>query len=623
MNLPSIIIFTACSVVLTAYSQAPVFQWGAVVRSDNTGSINPVNAAVHIETNARGDVFISGAFPSNATDAKNFTFVNCNHYDAQGNLTVTPSPEGAGITYSSIGFNNNFFLYKMNQAGEIVWQIVSDRGNADMHYCPITPTADGGVFVVLNICISGKDDFDDSRLVRLIENGGAKKSLYRRNYETNTLQGVAAKISADGRVEWLKHIIRVDDAPIDGFNATTGTYFNDLATDADGNYYLAGRYMKALTFDTPGGGEQTLIPHNITGWNGDPNYQRGDALLVKLNPDGELLWSLETGGEVEYQSVNSLHCHNGALYLYGNVAARPGDATSYSVLMGDTLRPTDKTNAYSARLDVSGEQPAAVWTTLFRALPQTNAYGGRIKVTNLCYDNNALFLCGSFTGFAEANGDTILSNDRAEGESASPLMAFIIRQDLATGAITGQVRDPAVGMAAEVVATAFRQNRIYAFGYNTGASWIHIYDSDFRMTAGYNLFAAGGATAWDALFFNDRIVTLNRGRYIGTSGGYIFGAPEAFVNDDPAAFSAFFLAYALDGLQETAIVRPAPPAEMPPIVALPGAIRISGNAQVKIFPANGVRRYAGRVNGEERIVLPAGVYVVSVNGRTTKVAVKK
>ncbi|MDR2042504.1 MAG: hypothetical protein LBP98_09365, partial [Tannerella sp.] len=63
---------------LSGRGQTPAFQWGAVLRSDNLMSANPVNAATSIQTNAAGDIFISGAFPSNATESKNFTRVTLN-----------------------------------------------------------------------------------------------------------------------------------------------------------------------------------------------------------------------------------------------------------------------------------------------------------------------------------------------------------------------------------------------------------------------------------------------------------------------------------------------------------------------------------------------------------------
>jgi hypothetical protein len=619
------------SVALAGYGQTPVFQWGAVLRSNDTGSASATNAAASIRTNSAGDIFVYGTFASTKTLVTNngtndFKNISYRHYDAQGAPTVLTSSDGAK-TAALISGNDNFFLYKMDRDGKIAWQVTSDRGSVDLHYSQFTPTADGGVLLLLNTRISGSnndDEFDSKHLIRIIQaDGSSKYSVKREEYDAtvnkNVEQGVAVKIDRNGMVEWGKVIIRVDDTPINNRNPS-GIFFHDLTTDADGNYWVAGRYVRTLTFDTPGGGTRSLTPHNTGGWDGDSQNTRGDALLVKLNPNGEYLWHLETTGTVEYQSVNSLHHDNGALFLYGNIeAATDLPTTSSSAFLGHTLYPDTTINAYSARLDVSGETPAATWATLLQSRVQTNRKGGRIKVTNLSYDSGALFLNGSFTGFIEAAGDTILQNELTGENVTASLKGFIVRQDPATGAIVGKVKDNTGGIT-ETENVVLRQNKIYVFGYALGSTWVHVYDADLnRLDGGGNFLQSEGATAWDALFLDDRIITLNRGRNINPVGGTIAGAPAAFVGDDPAAYSAFILSYGLDGLRNTAIDQPAASPEAIRIVALPGAIRIAGHAQVKIFSISGAQRYAGIVDGEEEIPLPAGLYIVTANGRATKV----
>jgi hypothetical protein len=605
------------------YGQVPVFQWGAVVKSDVSGSDNPTNAAKGIKTNANGDVFIYGTFSSNATSKKDFTRIITNHYDAQGNLTPHTSAEGAKVASSTTSNNENFFLYKMNRQGQILWQVISDRGYVALHYSQITPTPDGGVFVVLHARLCNNDEFEDKRLLRLVGSDSIKKDVELTNYVTNTQQGVAAKIAADGKVEWVKHIIRVDDALIDGNSATIASYFNGLEIDKDGNYWLCGRYMKAITFDKPDKTTQTLTPNYVTGWNGDSQIQCGDALLVKLNPQGELLWSMETSGTIEYLSINSLQYHDDALYVYGNLAALSDNETSSTSVFGHTLYPTDKTNAWSARLDVSNDEPSARWVTLFKSLPQTNDKGGRIKVTNACYDNGAFFLAGSLTGFIEVNGDIILANDDTS-TGTNYLKGFTVRQDPATGEVLGKVVDASAGLAAEIENVAFRQNKIYAFGYTLGVSWLHVYDTDFTLIAEYNFLGAQGATAWDAIFFDNQLITVNRGRQMNFINGYITGAPQAFIDDAPQAYSAYFLSYQLEGLQKGTGIREMnlDPLETVKIAMLRSAIRISGHADIKIRNLSGNLIYSGHVNGEKEIPLTAGIYIVSAKGKATKVLVR-
>jgi hypothetical protein len=629
-NLFSVIIALAS---LAAYGQIPAFEWGAVLRSTDLTSTNPVNAAKSIRVNGDGDLFVCGAFPSNAHSTKGFTRITYNHYDAEGTFTQLASPDGAKVAASATNNCDNFFLYKLNQQGEVLWQVISDRGYAQVHYSQMVPTPDGGVFAALTVRISTGDEFEDHRFLRLVGSDGVKKDLkwsddYMANtYKSNTLQGAAAKIDRDGKIEWVKHIMRVDDALIDGKSATIASYFDGIEIDPDGNYWLAGRYMKDVTFDLPGGGTRTLHPHFVEGWNGDSQLTRGDALLVKLNPQGELLWSLETAGDVDYISINSIRYDNSRLFIYGGLAAPVGSENASVTLLGHTISPSDRTNAFAACIDLSGDEPAAQWVTLFKSLKQTNGYGGRVKVTNINYDNGALFVCGSLTGFIKVNGETVLANDWAEGTSATALLGFIIRLDPATGDVIGKFLDPVGSLAAEIENVVFRQNRVYAFGYSLGSSWLHSYDGGLTEMMRVGTFLQSeGATAWDAVFLSDRIVSLSRGRNILPVDGTITGAPQNFINENPPAYSAFILSYRMEGLQGSQ------GSGLPEITtngsatlkiaSLPAALRLTGNVGVKIFSLAGVNVFNERVNGERTVALPTGVYVVVADGKAVKAVVK-
>jgi hypothetical protein len=610
---------------ITAYGQqAPVFQWGAVLRSDLLTSENPINLATSIKANDNGDLFVSGTFTSNVNPKKGFSKISYNHYNAQGLVAKTPSPEGAKVSASATNNNENFFLYKLNKQGGILWQVVSNRGYVSSHYSQVAPTPDGGAFVALTVRVVTGDEFEDNRLLRLVGADGTSMDIRWTERQTNTLQGVAAKIDANGSIEWIKRFMKVDDGLIDGKSATIASYFDDIDVDSDGNYWLAGRYVKPITFDLPGGGTQTFTPHFVDGWNGDSQFTRGDALLVKLNPEGELLWKLETAGNIDYIAVNSLQYHNGQLFIYGNLSAPTGVADATVTLFGNTLNPTDRTNAWSACIDLSGNEPTARWVTLFKSLKQTNGYGGRIKVTAINYDNGALFVCGSLTGFIEVAGDTLLANDTQTGTSASYLMGFIIRQDPATGRILGKFMDPTGSLAAEIESVAFREGKVHAFGYALGGSWLHSYDEELtRITDATTFLQAGGATAWEAVFFDDQIVTVNRGRQIKDIGGTIYGAPQAFIDDDPPSYAAFILSYATDGMNPTGIPVNAyrHPNDLT-IITRPAAVRITGNAPVKIFTPAGILRFSGQVNGEREIPLPTGIYIVAANGTATKIIIR-
>ncbi|MDR2040809.1 MAG: hypothetical protein LBP98_00630 [Tannerella sp.] len=623
----SIILFALLT--LSGHGQAPAFQWGAVVRSSDQSTTLGTNIAWSIKQNAGGDMFLFGTFvSSNGTNSEQkpaaFKYIDYKHYDAQGNLTLTQSPNGA-LTTTAISGNNNLFLYKTDPQGKLRWQIVSNRGNVTTHYSQVVPTVDGGALLAVTTRFSGNNEIGDNRLLRIVNadgNSTAAGSIKRESFTVNNDQGVLVKINANGYAEWTKHFIRVDESQIGTNLASIALYINDLVAADDGNYWLAGRFIKPITLDKPDGSTVTLTPHNVEGWNGDSQNTRGDALLLKLDPEGRYLWHLPTGGTVDYQSINSLHLAGNALYHYGNIAATNGAPDSNASLLGTNLYPSEKINAWSARLNIGGDEPVAEWVTLLKSLPQTNGKGGRIKVTRLCYDSNALFLCGSVNGIIAVNGETVLANDAATGESSNPLMGFIIRQNPVTGAIVNAHLDPAAGLAAEIESVALRQNKLFAFGYTLGSSWLHVYNEQFEPLATHTLLTANGATAWDALFLNDRFITINRGRQMQLVSGTISGAPQAFIDDDPPAYSACFLAWQLDGLQRpTAIWQPSAVGEQPHIHAGRSTLYVEGKAALKIHSITGTLRFAGQIDGYREIPLPPGIYVVTANNRTSKILV--
>jgi hypothetical protein len=503
-------------------ANSPEFQWGAVLRSNDTATASGLSGPNVIKVNASGELFTLGTFSSHTTNA--YKYASYKHYDAAGTLTVKATPEGA--PKETTGANANLFLYKQDAQGQILWQVTSCWGNVAGAYSQVTPTSDGGALLAAKVQFTVSSAFAADTLLQLIDNSGAKHAVLWTESTQNAYQIVAAKLSSSGQVQWVKHLVRVNDA-----NGTDAIRATGLEVGADGSYYLGGRYNDTITFDKAGGGTQQLTPRNAG----------GDFLLAKLDPDGSYLWSVEATGAIASQGINSMTLHRNALYLYGNVQ---GDGATSSTLLGHAIVPSSLTdNAYSARIDVGGATPTARWVRLFNARAQTNTKGGRIKVTNINYDGGSVFLSGSFTGFIDkADGTAILANDLTSGTSAAQLTAFIIRQDPYTGEVLGQVRDDSTGIS-EAYAVALRGSKVHSYGYtSSGAAWYRAYNADFTGEAHYPLIAGG--TAFGGLFLDSALVALSRGR----NATVIPGVTDGIANEAPPAFSAYFLSFGIDSL---------------------------------------------------------------------------
>jgi hypothetical protein len=618
---------------IAGYSQTPVFQWGATITSSDPGT-HGTSAAHSIKTNAAGEIFILGVFGSSTAaqqtqDGNKIgrVHINYKHYTESGNQTFPDSPSGLYLA-SGLNTNDNLFIYKLDRDGNLLWQVTSDRGYINAAYSPIIPTPDGGALLILKVrprAAYGDYDTGGDNLLRLIGSNGVKEKVEWNSNKVNAYQGVTVKISADGIIEYIKHNIQVEYTPIGEYPTTDAAiYFYDLAIDNEGNYYLGGRFARPITFNLPNNQTTTLTPHNAAGWDG-LDSSRGDLLLAKLDPDGNLIWNIETTGTVKQQTVESITYNNNKLHIFGRIQADTINTNqSSSTILGHTITPGNKEDIFTARIDISSQTPQLDWLTHFIIKPQTNTKGGSALPLSLNHDNGTLLATGHFTGFiATGNNpsDNILSNDIKTGDTYAPQLGFILKQDAATGLLTGYAKDPIGGIGAHIRTAAFRQNHVHAYRTDLGSLWYESWDADFSNPQQHKLATIESATATQALFLNDRFIILGRGRHTPD----VTGAPETFKENNPEAITAVILSFALDSLDEdntgtyniqsgdrTLTIRP-----------IPGAISIEGTADVRIFNLNGALAYSGAVrNQTKEITLKTGIYIVIANGKATKVPVK-
>ncbi|MDR0414766.1 MAG: hypothetical protein LBH84_05050, partial [Prevotellaceae bacterium] len=533
------------------------FQWGGVVRSNspnNTATPTTITQAVDVSVDG-SSVFTIGNFTTQKGGADGSTKAVYKLYGT-GSDTISTRFTPEGSLASSGNSSTNLLIHKLSrQDGSVQWQLTSDRGQVDAAYSKIEPTADGGLLLAIKVSFSNyaEDKSSDSVLLRLVENDGVTKhTLTRGGSQTNARQIAVAKIDADGHVLWIKHVIKVNDVSIS--NTTAGQaidaiYVNGLEEDADGNFYLAGRYVKEITFATPGGGTKTLLPQNAAGWNGDSQEQRGDALLVKIDPDGNLLWSLEKSGTLYYQSVAAITLAGGKLFVAGGAQASAGRlGLDYFAMQGDTIFPTERSGGYVARFDVSSGTPVLQWFTALNARVQTNGKGGNVWLHNLDYDGGELFLTGRFTGFIDrADGTVIVANDAISGTSSTQ-RGYLMRLNPSTGSVSAAAMQGITGYYRAV----FRENRVYAFGYTLMSStFYHVYNPDLAAPSSRSLFSGGSATGWDAVFFDNQLVTVHRTRQ---ANPFIAGldTEHGLRKENPFAFSSYYTSHSMEGLQRQA-----------------------------------------------------------------------
>lgn len=510
-------------------------KWAGVLRSDKTTGSQGTNSMSAIIESSDNNLIAMGNFGSfsHATNG-DFKYAVFNHYDANGVLTSKNTPQGA-FPNNINSVNRDFLLYKMNKAGEIIWQLTSDRGDFDPSNSSVAATPDGGAVLALKLRHVSDNLYNDNLLIRFIENDGNQYPVeWTYPTEGRAYQGVLAKVSSDGKIVWAK-LIPVDYIP-QGVEKNSlvsdAINFGGLAVDASSNIYLAGRYAKTVKFKRANGDEVSLTPQNTVGWDGDSQKSRGDMLLVKLDANGNFLWNFTSNGIVTYQGISDITLNDNKLYIYGNIQ---GDDVLTTVLGSTTIRPTAKIDCYNARIDVSTNTPTVDWAKHFTAIPLDNK-GGRNKITTINYSNGVLLASGSVNAII---GDA----DRIELNSvttANSLRGFIIKQDPETGNVNSTFVDKtAVGLSAEIEQSYYIDNKIYAHGYVMGANYIYDLPSDLSSFNRTQIVSSGSATTQASTLIDNTLFSIGRGQ--GQASILKAGVLTNF--DSTPAYSSIFAAH--------------------------------------------------------------------------------
>lgn len=586
----------------------PAFKWG-VFSKTNSITTKGTSSPGKIKANATGDIFVFGDFGTNFLDANKSTLTTYNFFAQEDNAISFSLESPLGALYTGTGVNSNLYVYKMNKEGEIAWQLTSDMGDVYTSGSAMTPTADGGVFVALKVRHTNKNENNNNILLRLVDANGVKTEVNLEYPDVWAYQGVLAKISKDGEVEFAR-LVPVDLTPItlDGKtkNVTDGFSFFDLASDSEGYVYLGGTHAHPITFLKEDNTETVFTPHNAEGWDGDSQKQRGDLFLLKLNDEGKIVWNLSSTGTTNYEAIKSVsYGEDGYVYLWGNYI---GDNAQTTYLGGFPATPTTKTDAFAAKVKTS--DASVQWMKHFTALPKSGV-GGRLKITSTSYDNGKLFVLGAFTGIiGDAAQNEIVANSNGTGNA---LQGFVLQLDPQNGDVLNNAISPTTGLS-EFSTAYYRNEKVYAIGYDMAISQFFIsYDENLdNETAPFDMMTASTPTSWDGLLVDNVLIAFGRGRSTITF-------PGGAVTDNYPAFGNTLAAYTVfDNI----------PSNIDDETVNQG-FKVSGsNGQILIESATSVNvqvyNLYGKLITSQRVVegvttidVPQGVYIV--NGK--KVAV--
>jgi hypothetical protein len=308
--------------------------------------------------------------------------------DAAGNVLVSGMFEGTmdlgGTTLTSAG-SKDVFVAKLDPLGQPLWG--KSFGDAADQLAP------GGTPGVMDVAV------DDSGNVLLVGTFYGTMDLGGGPLPSEVMDGpgvLVAKLDPSGEHTWSKRFGGME----------SWQYARDLAISTDG-VFLTGSFIGALDF---GGGALTSAIGAEDG-GGGPDDPSVDGFLVKLNADGEHVWSVSLGDKGQQYSK----------YVEVDAAGDAVIAGSYFSgfeLGGTTVEGVAGPDLFLARFN--GDSGEATWVKPLPGAGEEYVYGlgvdpwGNLNVTG--YFTEALdFGAGALTSMSPV-GDLYVAKLDAQGD---------------------------------------------------------------------------------------------------------------------------------------------------------------------------------------------------------------
>ncbi|MBN8643154.1 MAG: T9SS type A sorting domain-containing protein [Flavobacteriales bacterium] len=284
--------------------------------------------------------------------------------DSEGNVYVFGSFSSTSVTIGSFvltsSANSNLFLAKYNANGDVVWaKKISASASATSEVIDVN---DSG-----KLSLSGS--FGTSSLMF--------ESVVLTNTNTNFTDLFVAQYDLNGNFLWVKQI--------GGMAAESA---QTIKIDSDGNTYFGFNFASQSIQI-----ESTILNNNSNLSNGISYFS--DFGIVKLNPNGELIWANRYGGN-DNDFIASIGLNSsGDLFLTGSFQ-------SSSLNIDGVIMYSNSGQVFNSKLSGSGN---VIWAT---------NTGNTAKVASSVVDANGnLYVSGNFFGSANFNGINVSSASNA------------------------------------------------------------------------------------------------------------------------------------------------------------------------------------------------------------------
>lgn len=198
------------------------------------------------------------------------------------------------------------------------------------------------------------------------------------------------KLNSDGDLLWVTQ-----------FGGSGFEYFSGIDTDAEGNIFVVGGFANSVDFD-PGEDEYILTT--------DGN---DDAFVVKLSPDGELIWAKQIGGDNDQWGRKALVDSEGNVVIAGSFRGTVDFNPNEAVF---NLPSSGNYDNFILKLDYNGN---FLWAKSFGGVEWD-------FISEVAFDSEENIIA---VGFFEGSADFDPSEEVFEVTATSYTDAFVLKLD--------------------------------------------------------------------------------------------------------------------------------------------------------------------------------------------------
>ncbi|PKL61843.1 MAG: hypothetical protein CVV31_09425 [Methanomicrobiales archaeon HGW-Methanomicrobiales-2] len=261
------------------------------------------------------------------------------------------------------------WVMKLTPLGEVLWNETFGGPDVNISAFAAAGTSDGGYIIAGETAMWGEPD-TDALVIKLNSSGyeewtrtfgepGRNDSAYAVVETGSGEIGVAGSTESFESFGTDAFILKINSSGNELWNVTFGGPENDTARSIvlapDGDFVFAGSYMSRTT----------------------PNTTEDDALVVKMDPDGEVVWNWTYGNPDENESAETIIATLDSGYLF---AGRSGNL---SLDNNAWVVKLDSLGAVEGDLTIGGVNPGDRAASVIQTAASEYVFAGTFNNTEL------------------------------------------------------------------------------------------------------------------------------------------------------------------------------------------------------------------------------------------------